>query len=176
MFFKSLHGTCHPMTGCILSNRIAIFAGVNLVCATFLCLAETLFHRDTHHRKINYSKTWKKYSRVNYKERVFVCCTCSWIASKSFAAPKTYEFTQFVGLDSQTQVRSYFKTYFALSRHARWDNFWSYLVYKLIKSTKSIQLVVGRKYVSGEILKIHKKSAKGSILEQQLSSTDGFLR
>ena len=61
-----------------------------------------------------------------------------------------------------------YKTYFALSRHVCWDNFRSYLVYKLMKSTKI-------KYIFGEIVKMHKRSTKGSILEEQLSSTDGFL-
>ena len=133
------------MTAYILSNRTAIFVGANLVCATFWCLAKKIFYCNTRHCKINFSKTWKEYSRVNYKERGFVCCPCSCIASDSFAAPKTWEFTQFVGLDSQTQVRSDFKTYFALRRHVRWDNFQSYWVYKLIKSTKSIQLVYVRR-------------------------------
>ena len=132
----------HPMTACIFINRIAIFVGVNLVCVTFYCLVLTLSYRDTRHRKINFSKTWKEYCRVNYKERGFVCCCpCSWIASDSFAGPKTCQFTQFVGLDSQMQVRSNFKICFALSRHVSWDNFRSYWFYKQVKSTKSIQLL-----------------------------------
>ena len=153
------------MTACILSNRIAIFVGVNLICATLWCLEKTLFYHDTRHRKINFSKTWKEYSRVNYKERGFICCPCSWIASDSFATPKTCKFTQSVGLDSQTQVRSYFKTYFALSRHVHLNNCRSYWVYKLIKKHQKHPASVGRKYMSREILKIHKRPAKGSILE-----------